>query len=77
MLFKIKILRIRTLNKIIIGSLNINSLPSKFEQLIFYAIILHHAICISYHTVPSTIWPIFSEFLIFCQLISPGFRRVK
>ena len=77
MLFKIKILRIRTLNKIIIGSLNINSLPSKFEQLIFFAIILHHAICISYRTVPSTIWPLFSEFLIFCRLISQAFRRVK
>ena len=34
-------------------------------------------ICISYHTVPSTIWPIFSEFLIFCWLISRAFKRVK
>ena len=32
---------------------------------------------ISYRTVPSTIWPIFSEFLIFCWLISWAFRRVK
>ena len=32
---------------------------------------------ISYRTVPSTIWPIFSEFLIFCRLTSRAFRRVK
>ena len=34
-------------------------------------------ICISYRTIPSTIWPLFSEFLIFCRLISRAFRRVK
>ena len=34
-------------------------------------------VIISYHTVPSTTWPIFSEFLIFCRLISRAFRRVK
>ena len=34
-------------------------------------------ICISYRTVPSTIWLIFSEFFIFCRLISQAFRRVK
>ena len=28
-------------------------------------------------TVPCTIWPIFSEFFIFCRLISQAFRRVK
>ena len=33
LLFKIKKLRIRNPNKIIIGNLNINSLPNKFEQL--------------------------------------------
>ena len=33
LLFEIKKLRIRNPNKIIIGSLNINSLPNKFEQL--------------------------------------------
>ena len=32
-LFEIKKLRIRNPNKIIIGNLNINSLPNKFEQL--------------------------------------------
>ena len=32
---------------------------------------------ISYGTVPITIWPIFSEFLIFCRLISQAFRRAK
>ena len=32
---------------------------------------------ISYRTIPSTIWPLFSEFLIFCRLISRAFRRVK
>ena len=26
--------------------------------------------CISYGTVPTTIWPIFSEFLVFCRFIS-------
>ena len=34
-------------------------------------------ISISYPTVPSTIWPIFSEFLIFYCLISRAFSRVK
>ena len=34
-------------------------------------------ISISYRTVPSAIWPIFSEFLIFCRLISQAFRRKK
>ena len=33
LLFEIKKLRIRNSNKIIIGNLNINSLPNKFEQL--------------------------------------------
>ena len=33
LLFEIKKLRIRNPNKIIIGNLNINSLPNKFEQL--------------------------------------------
>ena len=33
LVFKIKKLRIRNPNKIIIGNLNINSLPNKFEQL--------------------------------------------
>ena len=33
MLSEIKKLRIRNPNKIIIGNLNINSLPNKFEQL--------------------------------------------
>ena len=34
-------------------------------------------LCISYRTVPGTIWPIFSSFLIFCWHISLAFRRVK
>ena len=33
MLFEIKKLRIRNLNNIIIGNLNVNSVPNKFEQL--------------------------------------------
>ena len=33
LLFEIKKLRIRNPNKIIIGNLNINSLPNKFKQL--------------------------------------------
>ena len=33
LLFEIKKLRIRNPNKVIIGNLNINSLPNKFEQL--------------------------------------------
>ena len=32
---------------------------------------------INMHTVPSTIWPIFSEFLIFCWLISRVFKHVS
>ena len=32
-------------------------------------------ICISYRTVPSTIWPIFSEFLIFCRLIKAKYEK--
>ena len=32
---------------------------------------------ISYCMVSSTVWPIFSEFLIFCQFISTAFRSVK
>ena len=35
------------------------------------------SICVSYCTVPSAIWPIFSGFLIFCRLISRSFRQVK
>ena len=31
---------------------------------------LSNVISISYRTVPSTIWSIFSEFLIFCRLIT-------
>ena len=30
--------------------------------------IICHEICVSYCTIPSTIWPLFSEFLIFCRL---------
>ena len=36
--------------------------------------IIHYQYNIHY---PSTIWIIFSEFLIFCRLISRAFRRVK
>ena len=43
----------------------------------FNTICLLTVIVISYCTVPSTIWPIFSKFLIFCRLISLAFRRVK
>ena len=32
---------------------------------------------VSYRTVPSTIWPIFSEFFIFYQLILQAFRWVN
>ena len=53
---------------------------SNFFQSHWYQCIhitLTRIICISYCTVLSTIWPIFSEFLIFCWLISQAFRRVK
>ena len=32
---------------------------------------------IGYHTVPSTIWSVYFEFVIVCRLIAPAFRRVK
>ena len=35
------------------------------------------AVSTSYRMVPSTIWPIFFEFPIFCRLISRVLRRVK
>ena len=40
-------------------------------------VVFSSVMSISYRTVPGTIWPIFTEFLIFCRLIFRVFRRVK
>ena len=48
----------------------------------WYSSFLHNLnlaffLCISYRRVPSTIWPIFPEFLIFCRLDFRTFTQVK
>ena len=46
-------------------------------DVILALMISYCAICISCGMVPSTIWSIFSELIVFCWLISQGFRWEK